>query len=124
VEATLLRDSNAPSGQIEKLRGRAQVPLTVVASAALRNDPKVPEVEQLLAAGAGVMNLLNAFHVQGFGAIWLTGPNVYDPIVPSLLGMGASERLLGLVYVGTPAASTPAAMARPNRGPFVTEWLG
>ena len=41
-------------------------------------EHKVPELEQLLSAGAAVMNLLNAFHAQGYGAIWLTGANAYD----------------------------------------------
>lgn len=122
VEATLRRDANTPSGQIEKLRSRASVPLMVAASATLKRDPKVPEIEQVLAAGAGVMNLLNAFHLQGFGAIWLTGPNVYDPAVWAVLGLGSSERLLGLIYVGTPAANTPAALTRPSREAFVEDW--
>jgi nitroreductase len=124
VEATLRRDVTTPNSQVEKLRRRAQVPLVVAASAALKTDPKVPEVEQLLAAGAGVMNLLNAFYVQGFGAVWLTGANVYDPAVSLLLGLTPTERLLGLIYVGTPTANTPAALARPGRGVFVSEWLG
>lgn len=124
VEVTLRRDSDTPIGQLEKLRRRAEVPLIVAVSAALKIDMKVPEVEQLLSAGAGFMNLLNAFHVQGFGAIWLTGPNVYDPALSLLLGLDAAERLLGLIYVGTPAANTPATLARPGRAPFVSEWRG
>jgi nitroreductase len=124
VEATLRREPAAPGGQLEKIRRRAEAPLVVVASAALKIDPKVPELEQILAAGSGVMNLLNGFHVQGFGAIWLTGPNVYDPAVAAGLGLDSSEKLLGLVHVGTPAANTPAILTRPARGLFVSEWLG
>ena len=124
VQAMLRRDASTPAGQVEKLRRRAQVPLVVAVSAALKSDPKVPEVEQLLAAGAGAMNLLNAFHVQGFGAVWLTGANVYDPAVSLLLGLASTERLLGLIYVGTPATNTPAALSRPGRGAYVSDWLG
>jgi nitroreductase len=70
------------------------------------------------------MNLLNAFHAQGLGAIWLTGPNVYDPEVAALLGLSAEEKLLGLIYVGTPAANLPGASTRPERSVFTSEWLG
>jgi nitroreductase len=122
VKATLRRDSSTALTQLDKLRRRAEVPLIIAASAALRAEPKVPEVEQLLAAGAGVMNLLNAFHILGFGAIWLTGANVYDPAVSAVLGLGASERLLGLIYVGTLAANTPVPLPRPKRDGFVSNW--
>ena len=124
ASATLRRDPATPDSQIEKLRRRAQVPLIVAASAALKDDPKVPEVEQLLAAGAGCMNLLNAFHMQGLGAVWLTGPNTYDPHVAEFLGLATGERLLGFVYVGTPSADLPGALVRPARSEFVSDWLG
>lgn len=124
VATTRARDPAAPDSQLEKLRARARTPLMVAVSAALKADPKVPEVEQLLSVGAGVMNLLNAFTLQGFGAIWLTGPNAYDAAVAAVLGLSASERLLGFVYVGSLAANTPAPIARPSRGQFVSDWIG
>jgi len=68
------------------------------------------------------MNLLNALHAQGFGAIALTGPSVYDPAVVSGLGYGAGERLLCFVYVGTVGAVVPAAPERPAYAPFVSEF--
>jgi nitroreductase len=124
VAAMRARDPAVPESQLAKVRARAQVPLIIAVSAALKADPKVPEVEQLLSAGAGVMNLLNAFTMQGFGAIWLTGPNAYDPAVAAALGLEASERLLGFVYVGSLAANTPAPIARPARAPFLSDWIG
>jgi nitroreductase len=84
----------------------------------------VPEIEQLLSTAASVMNLLNALHAQGFGAILLTGPNVYDPAVATALGCEAGERLVGFVYVGTIGAVVPAAPARPASAAFVSEWTG
>jgi nitroreductase len=90
----------------------------------LKEHPKVPLVEQLLSAGAGIMNLLNAFDAQGFGAILLTGPNTYDPAVTLLLGLEPGEQLLGFVYVGSVAAGAPAPVPRPDRASFVQEWRG
>jgi nitroreductase len=68
------------------------------------------------------MNLLNAFHAQGFGAIWLTGASVYDPAVASALGCGSDERMIGFVYAGTIGAVVPTAPARPPSDTFVTEF--
>jgi nitroreductase len=124
VQATLARDPATPEGQLQKLRARATVPLIIVVSAMLKEHPKVPMVEQLLSAGAGIMNLLNAFDSQGFGAILLTGPNAYDQSVARLLGLEPGEQLLGFVYAGSVAGSAPAPGPRPDRAPFVREWRG
>jgi len=125
VAAARARDPATPQAQLDKLGSRPrQVPLVIAVSARLKAHPKVPEVEQLLATGAGVMNLLNVFHAQGFGAVWLTGPPSYAPSVAAALGLAEGEQLLGFVYVGTPGANLPAAPTRPAREPFVSEWHG
>jgi nitroreductase len=125
VASARARDPQTPAAQLEKLRSRSQqVPLVIVVSARLRDNPKVPEIEQLLSTAASVMNLLNALHAQGFGAILLTGPSVYDPAVATALGCEAGERLLGFVYVGTVGVVTPTAPARPASAAFVSEWPG
>ena len=125
VRAALVRDPQLPAPQLEKLRSRPlQAPLVIAIGARLRADPKVPEIEQLLAAGAGAMNLLNAFHLQGYGAIWLTGPSAYDPTVAAALGYGSEERLLGFLYAGSIAARTPAPTSRVAPAGFVSEWVG
>jgi nitroreductase len=123
--SALAREPAAPPAQFEKLRARPlQAPLVIIASARLKPHPKVPEVEQLLAAGAGVMNLLNGFSAQGFGAIWLTGPSAYDPAVIAGLGLPPEERLLGFVYVGTIAAQVPPSAPRMQRAAAASDWTG
>jgi nitroreductase len=125
VETTIAREPATPHAQLEKLRQRPlHAALVVVASALLRDHPKVPEIEQLLSVGAAAMNLLNAFHAQGFGAAWLTGPSAYDPEVARRLGLDAAERLVGFLYVGSVGTVVPAAPARPASRGFVTEWQG
>lgn len=125
VEATVARDPATPAGQLEKLRSRPRhAPLVIIVSALLRDHPKVPEIEQLMSTGAAAMNLLNAFHALGFGAVWLTGPAAYDAAFARRLGLAAAEKLVGFIYVGTPGAVLPAAAARPAQGAFVGEWQG
>lgn len=123
VSAARVRDPATPAAQLQKLRSRPmQAPITIAVSVRLRDHPKVPEIEQLLSGAAAAMNLLNAFHAQGFGAIWLTGPSAYDPAVASALGCGDDERLIGFVYAGTIGAVVPTAPARPARALFTSEF--
>jgi nitroreductase len=124
VRAALARDPATPAQQLEKFRMTPlTAPLGIAVGAALKDHPKVPEIEQLLAVGAAVMNLLNVFHAQGYGAIWLTGPNSYDPAVARALGFGPGQRHLGFVYVGTRQGNI-AARERPGRAGFVSDWQG
>jgi nitroreductase len=125
VQRLQQREPATPPGKVEKARTMAlTAPLVIAVGARLRQDHKVPELEQLLSTAAGVMNLLNAFHAQGFGAIWLTGGNAYDPQIAQALGFDAAERCLGFVYVGSksPPASSPPS--RPERAAFVRDWSG
>lgn len=122
VSAARVREPGMTAAQLEKLRTRPlQVPLVIAVSAQLRDNPKVPHVEQLLSAGAAVMNLLNAFHALGFGAVCLTGPSAYDPAVAAALGLQSNEQLLGFVYVGTIGSVVPTAPERPAQAAFVSE---
>jgi nitroreductase len=125
VQRLQQREPATPAGKLDKARRMPlAAPLVIAVGAHLRADHKVPELEQLLATGAGVMNLLNAFHAQGYGAIWLTGGNAYDPQIAAALGFGAQERTLGFVYVGSMASAQPAAARRPERAALVRDWSG
>jgi nitroreductase len=123
VRRMLEREPPAPSGKIDKARRMPlTAPLVIAVGARVLAPHKVPEIEQLLAAGAGVMNLLNAFHAQGYGAIWLTGPNAYDVQIAQALEFAADERSLGFVYVGTAEPQNSAASRRLERSGVVRDW--
>lgn len=125
VTRMTLRDAGTPAGKIDKARRMPLIaPLVIAVAARVVPQHKVPELEQLLAAGAGVMNLLNAFHAQGFGAIWLTGANAYDPEVARTLRLAADERCLGFVYVGSVPQGLEVPARRVQRAEAVREWHG
>jgi nitroreductase len=86
-------------------------------------NPKVPEIEQMLSAGAAAMNMLNALHALGFGGLWVTGPNAYDPAVVAALGLPHGARLAGFLYVGTPSEPRPPPR-RPALDAHLSEWTG
>ena len=100
----------------------ARTPMIVAVGAEIQANHKIPEIEQLLSAGAAAMNMLNAAHFLGYGGMWVTGPNAYDPAVASALGFEAPSRLVGFLALGTPRPGP--AMARPAREAHVREWRG
>lgn len=104
VARTLERDPDAGSGAIEKDRARfSHAPLVIAVIARFDDDDdKIPEQERLLSAGCTCFALLQAAQACGFGANWLTGWPAYDPAVHALLGLGAQERIVGFVHIGTP----------------------
>lgn len=98
---------------------RAPVIVAVVSSPV--ESPKVPEWEQVLSAGAVCYNLLLAAHGFGFGGCWLSEWVAYDREALSLLGLLPTEKLAGLVYLGTPTEA-PLERARPSASSRVTHW--
>jgi nitroreductase len=119
------RDPGIPPGKIDKARRMPlSAPLVIAVGARVLAQHKVPELEQLFAVAAGIMNTLNAFHAQGFGAIWLTGGNAYDPQIAQALQFAADERCLGFVYVGSIDAPLSAPARRRERGGAVRDWDG
>lgn len=124
VEALKRRDPTATAVLIERRRARAHAaPLLIAVGAAILPTHPVPELEQLLAVGAAAMNLLNALHLLGYGGMWVTGADCYDPVVNAALGFHAPDRLLGFIYAGTPKGAEPKA-PRPRRIDHVVDWIG
>lgn len=102
-------DPHASAAVLDKDRQRfSHAPLVLAVVAVLDpRDDKIPELERLLSAGSVCFALLQAAQALGFGASWLTGWPAYDPAVLRLLGVGADERVVGFVHVGTPAMEAP-----------------
>jgi nitroreductase len=124
ARALAARDPQAPAGALDKERGKPlRAPLVIAVVARVQAGHKIPEVEQLLSAGAAAMNMLNAIHALGFGGVLITGGAAYDPAVFAGLGLASGERLVGFVNVGTPVQAAPA-VTRPDAADYVTEWTG
>ncbi|MCC6306049.1 MAG: nitroreductase family protein [Rhodobacteraceae bacterium] len=107
--------------RVAKMRAQlAEAPLVVAVVAAPRADPRIPEIEQILSAGAVCLGLLNAALAAGWGAAWVTGWVVHDrPFRERHLGLGAGEFVAGMVHIGT-ASQTPPDRPRPDLAGIVT----
>jgi nitroreductase len=102
-QATLDRDPGVDPAYLAKQKDKPlRSPLIVVVVASPIVSPKIPEIEQLLSAGAAAHNILLASNALGFGSIWLTGANAYDAYVCGELGLSENERIIGFIYIGTP----------------------
>lgn len=116
--------NNATEKELEKARNAPlRAPMVIVGIASPKPHPKVPEVEQILAAGNGMTLLSLALNDAGFGTMWRTGPAAYAYSVHEELGLGEGELIVGFLYTGSVVAEKPA-VPRPQTGEFVEHWHG
>ncbi len=120
--ATQQRDPDVEPAYLHKQKEKPlRSPLIVVVVASLIDSPKIPEVEQMLTAGAAAHNVLLAANALGFGSIWLTGANAYDDYVCAELGLVENERIIGFIYLGTPTITIPPRPI-PEVSTHLTDW--
>jgi nitroreductase len=118
--------SRVPDATPESLaRERAKAlraPLIIVVAARVCSGGKIPEIEQILSAGAAAQNIMLAAHALGYGAMWKTGAPAYDALVKQALGLDPGDAIVGFIYLGMRSGGT-APGPRPDPSDFVSEWL-
>jgi nitroreductase len=98
---------------------RAPVVIVVVSTAAPHG--KIPEWEQLLSSATVSYNLVLAATAMGFHAQWQSDWVAYDAGATAAMGLKGSERVAGLIYIGTstvPLEDRP----RPDAQSLLTRW--
>jgi len=122
AQALRQRKPDASTEEIKKNESAPlRAPLVIAVIARLRDHHKVPRVEQLLSAGCAAHGILLAAQALGFGAIWRTGDNSYDPAVKAGLGLDAGEEIVGYVYVGSINGS-PKPLSETPVAEFLSHW--
>lgn len=97
---------NLSGDERERLAQRPlRAPMVVVAIASCNDNTFVPEVEQIISAGAAVQNMITAAFAQGVGAYWRTGDMTTHPVVEKGLGLTENEQIVGFIYLGTPVGT-------------------
>ena len=99
-----------------------RAPLVIVVAAAVRGNTKVPEIEQIVSAGAAAQNMLVAAHALGLGGFWRTGDAAYDDHVKQAFGLNANDEIVGFLYLGH--IETPGRPKTPDPSGVVEEWTG
>lgn len=106
--------------QLNGERAKALRAPTIIAVAAKIMRGKIPEIEQVLAAGAAAQNMFLAAQALGYGVMWKTGGAAYDKNVKALLGLAPEDHIVAFLYVGTTVAPGPM-VAAPTEG--VARWM-
>jgi nitroreductase len=76
-------------------------PTIVVVGCAVSENPKIPEIEQIVAVGAAAENLFLAAHDLGYGVMWKTGAAAYDPGVKASVGLQPRDHIVAIMHLGT-----------------------
>lgn len=103
AEARRARLPNMTDDQIvaERDKIRRSPSIVVIGCAVKKDNPKVPEIEQVVAVAAAVENLFLAAHAMGFGVMWKTGPAAYDNQVKAAVGLTPDDHIVAILHLGT-----------------------
>lgn len=106
VEARLQSEPDCDPAALDKLRGKPlRAPMILVVAAETDPDNRVPVIEQIVATGAAIQNIMVAAHALGIGAMWRTGVMASHPLVKRRLGFADKDEIVGYIYLGTPTGS-------------------
>lgn len=123
AEAHRQRDPGSTEEQLQTSASKAlRAPMVIAVYAHLRDEPKVPHDEQLLACGCAMQQMLLASEALGYGATILSGLNMHSDAVHDGLGLASNEKLVGLFYIGTPRSEHSFEKPRPEPSAFVRRW--
>lgn len=115
------RDATATERQQEQARDkayRAPVLLLVVVDGE-RGDPDIDLHERITSAGCAVQNMLLMATALGFGSAITSGKALKSPALHTLFGLGAGERALCFVSMGTVHSHKPVR-SRPSVADYVS----
>jgi nitroreductase len=106
---------NFNEATFEKLATNPLKASHVVAIGMQRDASKrVPEVEEIESVACAVQNMYLTATAYGIGCYWGSGGVTYWEEAKAFFGLGAEDRLLGFLYIGTPDPSfAPKGLRRP-----------
>jgi nitroreductase len=86
------------------------------------SNPNIPELEELCATAAAVQNILLGAEALGIAVLWSTGGMVLKPAMKDYLGLGETDRMIGLLSLGyTDEESRPGKRGAVEEK---TKWVG
>lgn len=96
-------DGTFEQKQYDKLKQKPLLCSHIIAIG-MRRDPRksVPEIEEVMATACAVQNMYLTAAAYRVGCYWGTGGVTYREEAKSYFGLGAEDKLLGFLFVGTP----------------------
>lgn len=108
------RQPDLPPEALDKTRALPlRAPLVIVVGVDKPVEPKVKEIENIVAASTACQNLLLAAQAEGLAVKWRTGEWADDAMVKEFLGFSADQHLIAFLYIGYPE-SVPTHEPRPS----------
>lgn len=90
-----------------------QVSHIIVAAMVRGNLPKIPAIEEVMAASCAVENLLIGATAAGIATFWSTGGQTLKQAMKDFLNLMEEDQVLGILYLGYSDANPPAVRNRP-----------
>lgn len=123
----VLQHADAQTEQVKALQGKytlklTTAPVVIVLAARLTQHPKAPGFEQMLSAGAAVMNMLNAAHLLGYSGFWSSTPAPLDNLLHKVMQFEEQDRMIGLLNLGKPASSERSYAPRVKWQSYAQLW--
>jgi len=89
-----------------------RAPMIIVVSTQYTEHNKVPQSEQMIAAGCACHAMQMAAVALGYGAMWRTGELAYNTVVKEGLNIGEGNDIVGFLYIGTASKTLPLKPVR------------
>ncbi len=101
------RHADLPAEALDKTRALAhRAPLIIAVGVDRPAEPKVLEIENIVAVGAACQNILLAAEADGLAVKWRTGEWAEDMKVKEFLGFASDQHLIAFLYIGYPEVTT------------------
>jgi nitroreductase len=114
---------DAARGALARARDKALAGPRLVALVAVTRAgrPEVPVAEQLVSVGAALQNFLLAARAAGYDSMIVSGEKTATTALRIAFGLGANERLIGFIALGT-VINAPPCKPRPSGDDHFAVW--
>ncbi|MBV1959778.1 MAG: nitroreductase [Pseudomonadales bacterium] len=124
LEAALAESQDLSEERQQRIKNMPlRAPVVIVVATQPVKGHKVPVLEQMIATGAAVQNMLLAAEEIGVGAMWRTGEMAHKPTIKTGLGLNQTDEIIAYLYLGTavlePKQRTPEPLET-----YCSDWHG
>jgi len=97
------RQPDLPQEALDKTRALPlRAPVVIAVGVDKPSEPKVLEIENIVAVATACQSILLAAHAEGLAVKWRTGEWAKDAKVKEFLGFSADQHVIAFLYIGYP----------------------